>query len=272
MFWIAGVPPIFIWILQLKYMPESPRWLESQKRYQEAENVLAKFEAGVKDLAPVERKAAIEPAQSDKPTEKISLWAPGIRRVTLLSFVISFLYLTAWFTFTAWIPTFFIKEGFTQLRTFAVSFAIMLGAIPGNMLAAWLSDRIGRKATIISVSIVLGIISLLYGYSNSLIGILVFGFLYIAGGNILIAVIMGYIPELFPTSIRMMGASLANSCGRAGVIVSPFFIAYLYNSGGKAAVFISSFLMYIVIALSVYWFGSETTQKSLETIEREVSE
>lgn len=272
MFWIAGVPPIIIWVLQLKYMPESPRWLESQKRYQEAENVLTKFEAGVKDLSPIEVKAAVEQVKSDKPSEKISLWAPGIRRVTLLSFVISFLYLTAWFTFTAWIPTFFIKEGFTQLRTFAVSFAIMLGAIPGNMLAAWLSDKIGRKITIIGVSLVLGIISLLYGYSNSLVGIVIFGFLYIAGGNVLIAVIMGYIPELFPTSIRMMGASLANSCGRAGVIVSPFFIAYLYNSGGKAAVFISSFLMYIVIALSVYWFGSETTQKSLETIEQEVSE
>lgn len=266
MFWLGGVPPLILWVLQNKYLPESPRWLESKQRCQEAEQVLSKFEEGVSDLPALEESGEERPKAAG---EKVSLWAPGIRKITLLSIVISLLYLTAWFTFTAWIPTFFIKEGFTQVKTFAVSFAIMLGAIPGNMLAAWLSDRVGRKITLTVVSILLGCISLLYGYSTSVTTIILFGFLYIAGGNILIAVIMGYIPEMFPTSIRMMGASLANSFGRAGVIFSPFLIAYFYNSGGKTAVFITSFIMYILIALSVYILGHETNKKSLEAIEQE---
>lgn len=269
MFWMAGLPPIIIWALQLKFMPESPRWLEQQHRYAEAEAVLQKFEERVPHLLPLEPVLTVESVNSQS-TDKVSLWSPGIRKVTMLSIIISLLYLMAWFTFTAWVPTFFIKEGFTQAKAFGITFFIMMGAIPGNMLAAWVSDKFGRKKTIIVDSILLAFLSLLYGYSANVYTMVTFGFLFITGGNVLIAVIMGYIPELFPTSIRMMGASVANSFGRAGTIVSPFLIAYLFNTGGKAAVFISSFIMYIIIAISVVVLGSETTNKSLESIEKEI--
>lgn len=272
MFWIAGLPPLIIWVMQLKMMPESPRWLEEQNRLDEAESTLQEFEKGL-NLPPLEEasvQVAAETPKADEPVQKPSLWSPGIRRMTILSIIISLLYLTAWFTFTAWVPTFFIKEGLSQVKTFGVTFFIMCGAIPGNMLAAWVADKFGRKKTIIVDSIILAFLSLLYGYSANLYMMVGFGFTFILGGNVLIAVIMGYIPELFPTSIRMMGASLANSFGRAGTIASPFMIAYLFNTGGKAAVFISSFIMYIIIALSVGILGRETSNKSLESIEKEV--
>jgi len=270
MFWIAGAPPLIFWFLQLKYMPESPRWLESQQKYREAEEELTKFEKGLTNLPPLETQSIIQ--QPEGNLKKLSIWSPGVRKITILSIVISLLYLTAWFTFTAWVPTFFVKEGFSQLKTFTVSLIIMLGAIPGNMLAAWMSDKFGRKSTLTTVSLLLSVISLLYGYSTSVTEIMIYGFTYIAGGNILIAVIMGYIPEMFPTSIRMMGASVANSFGRAGVIFSPFFIAYLYNIGGTTAVFLSSFIMYIIIALAIFMLGNETNNKSLESIAEEVKE
>lgn len=271
MFWIAGIPPIFIWLLQLKLMPESPRWLEKQNRLEEADQVVQKFEAGASNLQPIAAEDVMEqPAQAVGGEKKVSLWAPGIRRMTLLSIIVSLLYLTAWFTFTAWVPTFFIKEGFGQIKTFGVTFFIMLGAIPGNILAAWVSDKFGRKKTVIVDSIILAFVSLLYGYSSNVYTIVAFGFTFIMGGNILLAVLMGYIPELFPTSVRMMGASLANSFGRAGTIASPFMIAYLFNAGGKEAVFMSSFVMYLIIAASVALLGRETTNKSLESIEKEV--
>lgn len=273
MFWIAGIPPILIWLLQLKFMPESPRWLEEQHRLEEAESALQQFEKGIPDLPLLTQTEIVregEKTEQSAAEKKVSLWSPGIRKMTFLSIIISLLYLPAWFTFTAWVPTFFIKEGFSQVMTFGVTFFIMLGAIPGNILAAWVSDKFGRKKTIIADAVVLAFLSLLYGYSTNIYTMSAFGFAFIMGGNVLIAVIMGYIPELFPTSVRMMGASLANSFGRAGTIASPFMIAYLFNSGGKAAVFISSFIMYVIIAICVAILGRETTNKSLESIEKEV--
>ena len=53
----AGIPPMIIWFLQLRYMPESPRWLEKQNRNEEAERVLRQFESGAGELAPVEADA-----------------------------------------------------------------------------------------------------------------------------------------------------------------------------------------------------------------------
>ena len=107
----------------------------------------------------------------------------------------------------------------------------MMGAIPGNLLAAWISDKVGRKRIIVTDAVVLAFLSLCYGYASNVYTLMTFGFLFIMGGNVMLAMIMGYIPELFPTSIRMMGASVANSFGRAGTIVSPFMIAWLFNWG-----------------------------------------
>jgi putative MFS transporter len=267
LFWVAGIPPLLIWLLQARYLPESPRWLEVKGRHQEAEAVLQQFERGAGPLQPITLQA--EPVESTQ-TRKVSLWSPGIRKVTLLSIIISVLTLVTWYTFTAWIPTFFVKQGISQVKTFTFSFVIMLGAIPGNALAAWLSDRVGRKWTLAVISVILAVLGVLYGYSTSPGAIMTLGFLFVAGGNILIAIILAsYIPEMFPTSVRMAGSSLANAFGRAGTIVSPYLIAFLFQHGGQYAVFWTSFAMYIVMALAILLLGLETKKKSLEEITRE---
>jgi MFS transporter, putative metabolite:H+ symporter len=268
MFWIAGIPPIIIWALQVRYLPESPRWLEEKGKHNEAEQVLAQFEHLVPNLTPVQhvQQPAVKAAKSK---QTLSIWSPGIRKVTILSIIISTITMTTWYTFTAWIPTFFIKQGFSEVKTFTFSLVIMLGAIPGNALAAVLLDRVGRKYTLAFISVFLGIVGLFYGSASSPTAIMSLGFIFVMGGNILIAIILAsYVPELFPTSIRMTGSSVANAFSRAGTIVSPYLIAYLFTHGGQHAVFWFSFALYIIMAISILLLGSETKRLSLEDIER----
>ena len=268
MFWIAGIPPILIWALQVRYLPESPRWLEQKGKYEEAEKVLVQFEQLVPNLAPVE--SVQQPAlKAVNAKQTLSIWSPGIRKITIMSIIISTIMMTTWYTFTAWIPTFFIQQGFSEVKTFTFSLVIMLGAIPGNALSAVLADRLGRKYTLAFMSVFLGIIGLFYGSASSPAAIMSLGFIFVMGGNILIAIILAsYVPELFPTSIRMTGSSVANAFSRAGTILSPYLIAYLFTHGGQHAVFWFSFALYIIMAITILVLGSETKKLSLEDIEK----
>jgi putative MFS transporter len=267
MFIIAGIAPIIIWALQMKYLPESPRWLEEKGRNAEAEKVLAEFEKHTSHLKPITMNQFPKTKEQNK---AISIWSPSIRKVTVLSIIISIITMTNWYTFTAWMPTFFIKEGFSVVKTFTFSLVIMLGAIPGNALAALVTDKIGRKYSLAVISVLLGIIAVFYGSAGSPAAIMTLGFLFVMGGNFLIAVVLAsYIPELFPTSIRMTGSSVANAFGRAGTIVSPYLIAYLFTYGGQHAVFWVSCILYLVMALSILILGRETKKLSLEEIENQ---
>lgn len=264
LFWVSGIGALIVWFFQMRLLPESPRWLASKGRIKEAEKVLAQFQSTAQGVQPIQ-VANLE-VQSGM-QEKVSLWAPGVARMTILAIVMSILSLVTWYTFTSWIPTFFIKEGMSEVKTFSFAFVIMLGAIPGNALAAWLSDRFGRKSTLVVLCVVLAILGVVYGYSSSPTMIMATGFLFVTGGNILIAItIASYIPEMFPTPIRMAGSSLANAFGRGATIISPFMIVYLYTTFGAHSVFWMSSVLYLIMGACILLLGHETKKKSLEEI------
>jgi putative MFS transporter len=268
MFLVAGIPPLIIWILQLIYLPESPRWLESKGKYGEAEKILAQYEKGARDLPAIEETEPAEPDPS-LAREKVSLgalWAPGIRKAFILGIILMVTMNAALYTFQIWVPTFFVKDGLSQTKALSTTFIITLGSIPGALLAAWLSDKLNRKTLLTLVGAVLAAISLLYAFSTNMTGIIIFGFLFSVFGTACASIVMNYVPELLPTSVRMRGYSLSNGAGRLATVVSPFIIAALYNSLGKISVFIIACLLFVILAVCAFIMGTDTSKKSLEEI------
>ena len=191
-------------------------------------------------------------------------------KITILAILVSVCFQVPYYSFQAWVPTYLVKAGFPIVGTLAFAFVMQLGAIPGNLLAGYLGDRYGRKWTNVVLYVLLGVIGIVYAYSVNVFELMIVGFLFVMAANIAIALtIASYIPEMFPTSVRLQGSALANAVGRAGTILSPFMVAALFQAFGIAGVFYSSLVIFVLGAIAIAIMGPETRKKSLEQIAAE---
>jgi putative MFS transporter len=79
-----------------------------------------------------------------------------------------------------------------------------------------------------------------------------------------------YVPELFPTRLRLRGAGLSNTVGRAVSIGIPYAVAASFMRFGIAGVLTLIVGTLLAQALIVALIGTETKRRSLEAIEQEV--
>ena len=84
---------------------------------------------------------------------------------------------------------------------------------------------------------------------------------------VLVAVIWAlYLPELFPTVIRMRGAGFCNTIGRLMTILTPQLIVPLFTGYGVMGVVAMVASLLLLQAFMVAFFGIETKEKSLESL------
>lgn len=265
MYLIGGVGALFIWFLRRK-LPESPRWLESRGRLAEAESVMAAIEAeasGGQPLPPVPRTAPVAPR-----TVPISVLftRPVIRR-TLLGMAVCVTCLMGSYSFSYWVPTFFIKSGMSVTKSLTYTTFQAFGSSLGPVVGMLLSDRIGRRRGILFTALACGVFGLLYSQFPTANGALVFGFLLQGGMSLMIGFgLAAYTPELFPTEYRFRGAGVAQMTGRLSVIVSPYIVVSLFDTYGLPAVLYAISALYLAMAAGILLFGIETNQRSLEAL------
>jgi putative MFS transporter len=271
MFIIAGVPAVITWAFQVRYLRESPRWLEANGRLPEAFETVRHFNPEAPEYSVVAAQTAARPAKAKSARVELrDLFHGSMLKITILAILVSVCFQVPYYSFQAWVPTYLVKAGFPIVGTLAFAFVMQLGAIPGNLLAGYLGDRYGRKWTNVVLYVLLGVIGIVYAYSVNVFELMIVGFLFVMAANIAIALtIASYIPEMFPTSVRLQGSALANAVGRAGTILSPFMVAALFQAFGIAGVFYSSLVIFVLGAIAIAIMGPETRKKSLEQIAAE---
>jgi putative MFS transporter len=265
MFVIGGLGALCVWLLRRK-LPESPRWLEANGRSDEAERVLAAIEAETTNgnvLPPVPSRSA--PPQVHVPI-RVLFSRPVVRR-TLLAMCINFVVLVCSYSFTTWVPTFFVQQGFTVTKSLGFYAAMSFGALAGPLLGFLLADRIGRRRGVIGVALALTVVGTIYPFLTEVPAIIFCGFLLVAGMNLAITFgLAAYTPELFPTEYRFRGSGLAQMMGRGGLIFAPYVVVMLYQSYGPGGVVLVLSGLYLTLAIVVALFGIETNQQSLEDL------
>jgi len=262
---------VFVWgslglvfALLASRLEESPRWLENQGRVDEAEAVLARIEQRTQ-VNPDELRASYELSELRGITCGYSdLFSRRYLRQTIvlnLAWVFQTLGLVG---FVAWVPTLLVAHGFSLINSLSWSSAISLGALPGTLIAALISDRWERKWLITILALIIAACGVVYGMSFKTAPIIIFGFLVAMFLQTFAPVLYAYTPEAYPTEIRNSGVGLAYGLGRLANTGGPLVLAFIYDHYTYTSVFVYLAMCWVVVAITIGFFGLSTKGRILE--------
>jgi putative MFS transporter len=189
-----------------------------------------------------------------------------LRRTLLATFLMVAVNVNV-YTFTAWLPTILLERTNAMGRSLLITWVIQLGALPGALVGSWASERFGRKESIVALSLAAAALTFIFGFARNAVTLATEGFLLSVFVYSLVAITFAvYVPELFPTSVRMTGASLANACGRGANIIVPQVVAWMLPHGGSVTVFVFLSVLLVTQAVVIWILGVDTRFRSLEQI------
>lgn len=274
-FFAGALPAVLIWFFRLG-IPESPRWFLIRNRPSDAEAQLRKIESEVQmelggTLPPVLTIPNANPLDSQRGFA--GLFSPTSRKRTIMLTIAWFFAMFGFWGINSWIPTLLKQAGYSLFASIGVFFLMNTMGVPGSLIGAFLSDKVGRKVPLVTYWLLAAATMVLYGWALSqrvdvavMVGLGIFAVMLMLGG---FAVLYAYTPENFPTGTRGAGTGLANALGRIGAMSSPALVGTLYPQIGLFPTIGLIAGGFIVAALSVALLGEETRGKSLEAIAAE---
>lgn len=258
LFFLGGLGMVYALILAV-WLPESPRWLLSHNRREEAMRILARVGQEARD----EVLNAVIDATPQKPMKTV--WAPAYRRRTLMLWIAFPSILFVFYAIMNFMPTILTKEHMTSQVALEFAALIMAASIPGKFFEAYLVERVGRKPVIIAFSVIAACAALWFPSVRSVDGIVLAGMLLAFFGVSVDPAIKIFSAEQYPTAIRGTGVSLTEGMGRLfGGALAPYIMALMLAQSGITGSFVFIAAVAVVGAVAVLILGHETRGRVLE--------
>lgn len=267
-FFIGALPALYIFHIW-RAVPESVRYLVNSGKLADAHDIVCKIEAA-SGLTPA-AQAVAPPVQQTNQAVFADLWTPQFARRTIMLWTVWFGIVYSYYGIFTWLPSLMVGHGYTVIKTFEYLLIMTLAQLPGYFTAAYLVDRIGRKATLSGFLALCAVCAYFFGQGGSPQIVLFWGSLMSFFNLGAWGVIYTYTPELYPTRVRAMGSGWAAAVGRVGGILAPTIVGYMIGidgSGGFTQVFVMFTAVMLAVSLVVMLAGEETKGKRLDEISK----
>lgn len=193
---------------------------------------------------------------------KISVWAifaPDLRRTTVLATLAASFALTAYWGSTTWLPTYLVKERGLSTSAMALFLVILnVGMFIGYNLFGYVADRIGKKRAIL-ISLAGTVITLpIYVMTRDHTALLWLGPVY--AFFISFAGLFGaYFAELYPTSMRTTGAGFCFNVGRGVSAFAPFIMGSIASTYSLTTGIAMCAVCFLLAAITVSFMPPAST-------------